>query len=312
MLLQVNGRRDLEKIIRMASLLAGGEDKLRKRPIFMTGTNSEPPLKITKEGAEVLICAAQRGIPVSLGVYVMAGATGPLDAAASVIQRTATVLTGLVLTQATRPGSAYDFSCHSGFCDPKTGDVITMSPQTMQLVAGSIQVGRYYGLPTHSLAATESRTPDAQASGERFFSLSISVMAGASLIHHTTSCMAGMELADFAQCVIDNEIAGYVLDFAEGISLNDLDETIQVIHDVVEDPQYSSLSFLGHPHTARYCRKHTYKPDLFSIGMLSRWMTGKREFLYTKAESRAQELLKEREEFVSSDIKRELLKLALE
>ena len=312
LLLQVNGRRDLEKIMRMASLLVGGENELRKRPIFMTGTNSEPPLKITKEGAEVLIYASQRGIPVSLGAYLMVGATGPLDVVASIVQRTATVLAGLVLTQATQPGSVYDFSCQSGYSDLKTGDVITMSPQVMQIIAGSIQIGRYYGLITQSMAITESKAPDAQASGERLFSLSVSVMAGASVIHHTTSCMAGMELADFAQCIIDNEIAGYVLDFAEGISMDNLEEAVQVIKDVVEDPQYSTLSFLGHPHTAKYCRERSYKPTLFSIGMLSRYIAERKASLYEKAENRVQELLKEREEFVSLDIKRELLKLASE
>ncbi len=241
----------------------------------------------------------------------MTGATGPLDVAASIVQRTAIVLTGLVLTQAAQPGSVYDFACHSGYSDLTTGDVITMSPQVMQLVAGSIQVGRYYGLITHSLAATEAKAPDAQASGERFFSLCVSVMAGASIIQQATSCMAGMELADFAQCVIDNEIAGYVLDFAQGISLNGLEEGIQVIKEVVEDPQYSALSFLGHPHTAKYCRERTYRPDLFSIGMLSRYIAERKESLYMRAENRVRELLKEREEFVPSDIKKKLLKLAL-
>ncbi|MDO9465315.1 MAG: trimethylamine methyltransferase family protein [bacterium] len=312
LLLQVSGGIDLKKIIRMASLLVDGEDKLKKRPIFMTGINSEPPLKITKEGAEVLICAAKASIPVSLGAYLMAGATGPLDVVASIIQRTATVLTGLVLTQAAQPGSIYDFTCHSGSCDLKTGDVITMSPQVMQIVAGSIQIGRYYGLITHSLAATEANAPDAQASGERFFSLIISVMAGASVIHHTTSCMAGMELADFAQCVIDNEIAGYVLDFAKGISMDTLDEAVRVIKDVIEDPQYSALSFLGHPHTVKYCRKQTYKPKLFSIGMLSRWMAGERQSLYEKAEKKVGKLLAERQEFIPQDVKQKLFKLALE
>ncbi len=168
LLLQAAGREDLKRILAMAKLLAGGEDALRKRPIFMTGINAEPPLHLTKEGTEILIDAARAGVPVSLGDYVVMGSSGPLDVAGSLAMRTAGVLTGLVLTQAAQPGSIYDYTCHSGICDLKTGDVITMSPYVLQLLAGSIQMGRSYGLATHSLALTEARqlpTPKPPPSG---------------------------------------------------------------------------------------------------------------------------------------------------
>lgn len=312
LLLQVAGRTDLAKIIRMAALISEGEDELRKRPLFMTGINAEPPLKITREGAEVLIDAARAGIPVSLGSYFVAGATGPLHVAAGIVQRTATVLTGLVLTQAAAPGSCYDFSCHSGWCDLKTGDAITMSPDVMQIVAGSIQMGRHYGLPTHSLACTQAIAPDAQAAGERFFALTVSVMCGASVIHHATSCMGGMGLADFAQNVIDDEIAGYVLRFAAGIDMDGLGEALETVHQVVTDPAYDSLLFMGHPHTAANCRRQTLGAGLFAIGSLSRRLTENHASLYEQAEQIARDLLAERKEFVSPDVKKKLLQLAKE
>ncbi len=311
LLLQANGRKDLRKLIRMAGLIVGGQEELRKRPIFMTGTNSEPPLSISKEGAEVLITGARAGIPVSMGAYVMVGATAPVNIAASIVQRTASVLCGLVLTQAAQPGSAYEF-CTGGACsDLSTGDVVTMSPRTMLLIAGSIQMGRYYGLTTRCLSATEAKVPDAQALGERFFSLAVSIMAGGNLIHGTTSEMSGMEVADFAQCVIDNEAVGYMLDFAAGISVDGFEEGCAAIEEVVTDAQYAGLYFLGHPHTAKYCRRKGYAPDLFSAGMLSRWLAKGEEPLYDKAVKRAQQLLAERELFVTPELKKELLGIAL-
>ena len=122
LLLQAGGRGDLRAIIRMAALIAGGEDALRARPLFMAGSNAEPPLRIPREGAEILVDAARAGIPVSIGDYLMLGSTGPAHLLAALVQRTATVLTGLVLTQAAAPGSVYDFSCHSGLCDLRAGD----------------------------------------------------------------------------------------------------------------------------------------------------------------------------------------------
>ena len=312
LLLQANGRRDIRKLIHMGALLVGGEQELARRPRFMTGANGEPPMAITRAGAEILIDAPRAGIPVSMGVYLMAGATGPLDVAASIVQRTATNLCALTLTQAAKPGSSCDFSCQSGCCDLATGDVVTMSPMAMQIVAGSIQVGRFYNLPTHSIAATEAKTPDGQASGERFFSLAVSLMAGASFVQGATSEMSGMELADFAQCVIDNEIAGYLFEFAGGVGMDRLDEAVGVIEEVVKDPQYSGLYFLGHPHTAKHSHQRACAPDLFSIGMLSRWLAEKRDNLYDMAQRRVKELLAERRDLIPEGLKAGLFQIALE
>lgn len=312
LLIQANGRRDLEKIIRMAELIAGGREQLRSRPIFMTGANAEPPLHITTAGAEVLTLAAREGIPCSLGSYAMAGSTGPLDVAGCIVQRTATVLCGLVLTQAARPGSPYDFSAQSGCCDLSNGSAVTMSPMTMQLVVGAVQLGRRYGMVTNAVAATDACEPDAQAAGERFFSLAVSVMAGASLVQGATGEMAAMELADFAQCVVDNEIAGWVLDFASGVGMDELDEAVSAIEDVVEDPEHSGYRFLGHPHTAARCRRGRHVPDLFSAGMLSKRMSEKAASLYEKAEARAQDLLTERREPPSPQLTQQLLTIAAE
>jgi len=312
LLLQSDGRKDVEKLIRMASLFTGSRKQLRQRPLFSTGINAEAPLWLTEHGAEVLIHAAREGVPVSMGAYPMAGLTSPLDVAASIVQTTATILLGVVLTQAAAPGSGCDFSAPAGGCDLRTGDVITMSPGTMQLIAGLVQMGRHYNLVTHAFAPTEAKAADAQAAGERFFSLAVSVMCGASIIQGATAEMSGLELADFAQCVLDNEIAGYVFDFASGISIGGLAEAVAAIEDVVTCPDYADLKFLGHPHTAKHSHRLAYQPDLFSVGMLSRWITENHPTLYEQAEERAAELIAERQEFVTAEVKEQLFNIALE
>ncbi len=312
LLLQAGGKTDLQKLIRMASVVAGGREALRQRPLFMTGSNADPPLWISQPAAEVVTLGAQEGVPVSMGAYGMAGLTSPLDVAATIVQTTAMVLAGLVLTQAAQPGSAYDFACHSAWCDLRTGDVITMSPRVMQAMAGLIQMGRHYNLVTHALSATEAKVPDAQAAGERFFSMASSVMCGASLIEGSTSEMSGMELADFGQCVLDNEIAGYVLDFAIGVGMEGLDEALEAVEDVVTCAEYSSLKFLGHPHTARRCRELAYEPDLFSVGLLSRWLGQRPPALYERAEQKAADLIAQRQEFVTPEFKDALFRIAAE
>ena len=310
LLLQAAGREDLKRIHAMATLLAGGEKALRKRPLFMTGINAEPPLHITNDGAEILIDAARAGVPVSLGDYIMMGSTGPLDVAGALAQRTAAVLTGLVLTQAAQPGSIYDFTCHSGACDLKTGDVVTMSPHVLQLIIGSIQMGRSYGMATHSLSLTEARAPDAQAAAERSLALSVSVMAGATMTSFVTGGMAGFELADYAQCAVDETICRFLDDFMGGVELDNLDESMAAVEDVVRLPEHRGTYFLGHPHTAKYARQRSYQPGVFTVGSLTRTLTAREKTVYQKAEERVKGLLDDRTPMAPPDLHQELLRLA--
>jgi trimethylamine--corrinoid protein Co-methyltransferase len=310
LLLQAGGRKDLRTIVRMATAIAGGEAELRARPLFMTGSNAEPPLRLPRDGAEILIDAARAGIPVSIGDYLMLGSTGPAHVLAGLVQRTATVLTGLILTQAAVPGSIYDFSCHSGLCDLRRGDAVTMSATVMQMAAAAVQMGRRYGLVTHSLACTEARGPDAQAAGERAAALMAAFASGAGFIHHSTSCLAGMELADHAQSVLDNELIGQAKAFCAALPGDGLEAALAAVREVADDPQYDGLCFLGHPHTAEQCGDRKPGEALFETGQLARWLSGDRAALYERAAAQVRTALAERAEFVSPDLRRELFRIA--
>jgi trimethylamine--corrinoid protein Co-methyltransferase len=184
-----------------------------------------------------------------------------------------------------------------------------MSPQAMQIIAGSIQMGRYYNLVTQALSATESRRCDAQAAGERFFSFTIALLAGASIIQGATSEMAGMELADYAQCVIDNEIAGYAFEFASGLAMEEMDEAVNAVYEVAGDPKQYETLFLEHPYTVKKCHAFSFRPDLFSTGMLSRWIAENQPELTQKAHVRVRELLRETPQFVSPDLRKEFSRI---
>jgi trimethylamine:corrinoid methyltransferase-like protein len=180
----------------------------------------------------------------------------------------------------------------------------------MHLIAGSVQMGRFYNVTTLGLSATEAKRPDAQAAAERFFSLSTCLTAGASMVHGATAEMSGMELADYAQCVIDNEIAGYLLDFIKSPDLSQIDQTADVLDEIENNPEYKGLGFLAHPATLKQCRSPRYCPDMFSWGMLSRWLAGDRRDLLQKAKDRADHLLREKTSYIPNDLKDEMFSIA--
>ncbi len=130
------------------------------------------------------------------------------------------------------------------------------------------------------------------------------------MVSFVTGGMAGFELADYAQCAIDEAIGGYVADFAAGIDLADLDETMAAVEEVVSLPEYRGTYFLGHPHTAKHARRRLYQPGVFTVGSLTRTLAAGEKTVLQKAEARVESLLRDRSPLASPDLRRELLRLA--
>lgn len=161
-------------------------------------------------------------------------------------------------------------------------------------------------------AATEARAGDAQAAGERFLSLGSCIMAGASLVQGTTAEMSGLELAEYRQCVIDDEIAGYLLEFAAGPDMEELDEAMQAITDVADEFDPSGCYFLEHPHTVRLCARKPPAAGLFAQGKWSDPHTEAHRDLAERAEARVRTLLQDPEDILPADLQTELHRIAEE
>ncbi|MGB1252050.1 MAG: trimethylamine methyltransferase family protein, partial [Candidatus Promineifilaceae bacterium] len=96
----------VHEIVEMASMMMGGNDKLRERPIISyTCCWTVSPLRYAAETVEVLTEIVRQDIPVFISSAPQAGATAPAALAGTLVQINAEELSGIVYTQLVRPGA---------------------------------------------------------------------------------------------------------------------------------------------------------------------------------------------------------------
>lgn len=94
-----------QDLIKMASIVVGSLDELRRKPVIIGWENPISPLSHGKAQTEMVLEFAKLGLPIHIGPAIQAGATGPISLAGVLVQQNAEVLSGIVIAQsAAEPG----------------------------------------------------------------------------------------------------------------------------------------------------------------------------------------------------------------
>jgi trimethylamine--corrinoid protein Co-methyltransferase len=289
--LQAGGAADVEAFVEMAAVIRGSSAAVVRQPLFMTGANAEPPLVIPEYAAEIIMAAGAAGVPCGIGDYLMLGLTGPLTVAGALVQRNAVQLTALALSQFSHPGAPFYYVASSGALNMKTLEPRMANPAALQLLRASVQLGRSYRLPLCGLAITDARMPDGQAACERTATFLAALEGGAHIIQGPTSMMDQMMLSSFAQVVIDNDLAGYLLAAraAPGCSPDEL--ALDTIHEVVNDSALGDFKFAAHPDTVARLQDQNWQPLVFDHGGFEAWQKVGRPALVARATAVAREMI---------------------
>ncbi len=265
--LQIFSSQGVRDLFDMAVVIRGSVEDARTYPLFSVhDTNAMPPLRWVPVNGEVIIEAARLGIPAGLTAWGMMGLTAPASIPGALAQKTATCLSGLVLSQTVNPGTPFLFPVECGQMDMRTGNVVTASPEIVKDMIIGAQLARLYGLPSRGIAATDSKTPDVQAGYEKAVMLLSLCMAGINLIHGVTSEMDGMMIASYEQCVIDNQIMGMVGRIVEGVTVND--ETLAFGE--IREVRSNQDSYLETAHTMEHFRDF-WEPDVYPRKNFADW-----------------------------------------
>lgn len=143
------GTRELgQKVIEMAAAIQGGEDKLRQRPLITFNVCPSSPLKIGKNVCEPIIDAAKAGIPINILSMTLAGGTGPVTMAGTLVVHNAELLSGLVLNQLTCKGAPVIYGSSTTILDLKTATAATGAPELGMINAAVAKMAQYYLLPS--------------------------------------------------------------------------------------------------------------------------------------------------------------------
>ena len=192
-------------IIRIASAVVGGEEKLKHRPIVSASGCPICPLVFEAGITEAFIEFAKAGLPVMPFSMPLMGLTCPATLAGFLTIGNSENLAALVMIQCANPGAPMIYCIEGAPMNPYTGKIWYEAVETVLLNAASIQMARFYGLPCYSLGvALEGRPRDWDDLLIRAVNMTLGQMARGDI----TEGLGGLEEAEFAaldQVVLDLE-----------------------------------------------------------------------------------------------------------
>lgn len=290
--------------IKMASIVVGGEDNLRKCPIISLAPCITSPFTWSESALGVLKACAEKSVPAIISSETISGATAPITLAGSLVQQCAEVISGLVLAQLLKKGAPTIACTLPAIMDMRTANIVLSSIETGLMCAGAAQIFReFYGIPYVGAGGiSDSKVPDEQAGYEKAITALYNALGGANLIHLATGMLDFILSISPEQMVIDDEIIGMILHSLKGINVNEETLALDVIMNV--GPRGN---FLTQKHTLKYLRKEHYIPKISDRLSRESWESGGAKDILMRAREKVAEILKtHRPEPLEEDVRKML------
>jgi trimethylamine--corrinoid protein Co-methyltransferase len=307
----VESRKDARDQIRMASLVAGDSDALRKKPLLSMVADMAAPLHYGTDTAQIIMECARARVPVFIESDPQAGGTAPINLAGLLVQQNAEILAGITLAQLAEPGAPVVYYHAPGNLDQRTGSASLGCPERSIYFIANAQLARYYGLPISCVAGTtDSKIVDIQSGYEKAISIFAAAVAGYNIMTSHIGTLEAVTTISYEQSVIDNEIYGMVYRILRGseISENTLNEAFDVISKVGPLGRH----YLAQDHTRKYLPEVWLNvvSDRRNWGIWSK--TGKKGALEHATEMVAKILSEHRPEPIPEGIRNQLSEIVKE
>jgi trimethylamine--corrinoid protein Co-methyltransferase len=233
----------VEYMVRIWSLVAGGEEEFRKKPLLSLASSPSSPLTYPNHVCEVLIRSAELGVPFSVIPCPIAGGTGPVTLGGSLALQNAEALAGIVLIQNVAPSLPSVYCGRICFMDMTYGRELWGVPEVPLVSAAMVQLAKKYRMVSDSCGtASDVSRCDFQMGLERMMVSLVPVLAGTEGVSgmgdawETVSCLEMM--------VIDNDIYDKIAEFMGRVPREDcvLDTRLSdaVIHAEDSSPRQRS------------------------------------------------------------------------
>jgi trimethylamine--corrinoid protein Co-methyltransferase len=240
---------------RLQLAVRGSREAMIERPMTIYSCCPSAPLKWNYETSDNVAECAKDGVPVEFISMPLTGACAPVTLIGSLVQHTAETLSGVVISQASRPGAPVLYGGSPGSFDMRTGTACICSVEAQMMSCSFAQIGRSLGLPTQAyIGFSDCRASDMQAGHETGTGLYLAAMTGINSI-------SGPGMLDNESCssleklVVDNEWCGMAKRLVRGVSecmLYDIPETFGEL--------LSDGSMLASEHTMENFRSEHYVP----------------------------------------------------
>jgi trimethylamine--corrinoid protein Co-methyltransferase len=281
-------RQGLLDILKVSSLVSGGEDAFREKPFLMCAAVPAAPLAGTTYSLELLLACAEHEFPLLTYNCPAIGGNSPADIIATLILANADWLANLVVHQLKRPGAPF---CTGGFTiqlmDMKSTLWSYCAPETLQAYSAVADLSHYYGLPAFGLELTcDVPEIDAQMGVEFEAQCQRAFLSGVEMVHNAGIYGAG-KLCGAEAVILADETIAYTRAAMKPIAMDDerLKEAVAMIDELGPLGEY-----ISHEHTLKNFRNFWY-PSVFERPRFDPQAEEARPTLLARLNRRAQELI---------------------
>jgi trimethylamine--corrinoid protein Co-methyltransferase len=241
-------------------------DDLSAEPTLMTVTNVNSPRRVDEEILENILTMAEHGQCVVITPFTLMGAMAPVTLAGALAQQTAEALTIVALCQMARPGAPCVLGSFTSNVDMRTGSPAFGTPEYVNAVLASAQIGRRLRLPVRTSAVNASPAVDAQSTYETGFSLWASIMSHSHLINHAMGWLEGGLSASLEKCVVDAEMLRGWAELLKPVDFTDDDLALDAMREVPPGGHH-----FGTAHTLARYENAFYRPLLSDWSNFENW-----------------------------------------
>ena len=241
---------NVEYLMKIAAIAAGGEDALRANPITSVITCSFTPLEFKYMDTHVIIEAGKYGVPLHACSLPSSGGTAPLSVPSMAIMAAAEIVGMTVMAHLLAPGVPVIATPLMFTLDMRTGSALQACVESLQAKNMAIQLMREgWGMLTHTYGSG-SDTPDVdhQSMAERAMVTQTVALSGADILGGVGQLECATVFSP-VQAVLDNEMGAMMRRFVRKpqIAMDTLnwDEMMQI---------RAGGHFLDSAHTIQTCR----------------------------------------------------------
>jgi trimethylamine--corrinoid protein Co-methyltransferase len=248
---------------------------------------ASPPLTYSRDSVECAFRFAEANLPIRAVGGAIYGATAPATIAGSTITNNAEIMAGVALIQLIRPGARLYIKDFVHPQNMRTGAPAfgNIGISLHQVVFN--QVWRKYKIATAGCTAYPcSKIPDYQCGYEKAIVVLTAMLSGANmqLMHGSVH---GELTYHPVQSILDDDVAGMLGRFLEGVDVNDETMALALIEEVGPIPG----EFLSKEHTRIWWRKDQYMPAVADILSYPEWIGGGKKNCVDHAREKMLEIL---------------------
>ena len=257
---------EFELMLRITELFFGEREALWKKNPFPGYIDPISPLGHDRYMTETILRHAEVGSPVFSMVMALAGGTAPASLAGLLVQQNAEILSTVAIAKCVTKTPKIVYGSVSCPLDMRSGIAATGTPEFSLIGASSVQMAKYYGLPSDVGVQSDSKTVDAQTAYEKTQAALTVVLAGADFAElfmgstETFTCFSPVQL------MIDDAIASNVTRIAQGIEVNEDTLSVEVIAKTGPLGNY-----LKHKKTLGQFRREHSRPRLADRSTRQHW-----------------------------------------